>query len=325
MGESSLIQISEPKVLEQSVKKVRSIMENQQYEFIGNHGAVKTCHYTKTSIRGGLTCYKQKFYGIQSHQCIQMSPVVDHCNYNCTFCWRPMEFAPGGAIPENEIDDPKALVEASIKGQIRQLIGFKGDPLADKNKVQEMQSPKHVAISLSGEPTLYPHLGELISEYHAKGMTTFLVTNGSNPEQIQKLMEENHEPTQLYISLSAPDEQLYYKIDRPMVKNSWQRLQQSISLLKTAKCRTVIRLTLIREAMAEPENYAALIKLGMPMFVEVKGYSRVGNSMSRLGQSEMPTYQEIIDFAKNLAELIVYDFKDSMEDARVALLQRKAA
>ncbi len=320
---NELIQIGAPKKLEQSVEKVRSILENQQYDFIGKHGAVKTCHYTKSSLRNGLTCYKQKFYGINSHQCIQMSPVVDHCNYNCTFCWRPMEYAPGTELSESEADNPKFIVEESINAQIRQLIGFKGDPKANKQKVKEMFHPKHVAISLSGEPTLYPHLGQMIKHYHAHGMTTFLVTNGSNPEQIERLIAENAEPTQLYISLSAPNEKLYYKIDRSQVKNGWERLQKSISLLKKLKCRTVVRLTLIREAMALPEKYAELIKLGNPMFVEVKGYSHVGNSMERLGQDEMPIYEEIVEFAKQIAEKTGYELRDSMEESRVALLVRK--
>src|SRR3989344_7853639 len=125
----------QPQILEQSESKVRSILEKQQYEFMGKHGAVKTCHYTKTSLHGGTTCYKQQFYGIQSHQCIQMSPIVDHCNYNCTFCWRPMEYAPGGELSWNESDDPKMLVEQSIQAQIKQLIGFKGDPNTDAQKV----------------------------------------------------------------------------------------------------------------------------------------------------------------------------------------------
>src|SRR3989344_2478082 len=292
----------QPKVLEQSVEKVRSILEKQQHEFIGTHGSVKTCHYTKSSLHGETACYKQQFYGIQSHQCIQMSPVVDHCNYSCVFCWRPMEYAPGNELPWNESDEPKLLVEKSIEAQIKQLIGFKGDPTADKEKVREMFHPKHVAISLSGEPTLYPRLGEMIGEYHKRGMTTFLVTNGSNPEALQRLMANCQEPTQLYISLSAPNEQLYYKIDRSQVKNGWQRLRKSIETLKNFSGRTVIRLTLIREAMTTPENYAELIKLGQPMFVEVKGYSHVGYSTFRLEESDMPLHEEICSFARKISE-----------------------
>ncbi len=325
MNKSVGIQISGNgllKKLEQSEEKVRSIMEKQQYKLFGNHGGVKTCHYTKSSLHGGAACYKQQFYGIQSHQCIQMSPAVDLCNYNCTFCWRPMDYAPGHEIPWSEADDPKMLVEKSIEAQIKQLIGFNGDPNTNPQKVKEMFTPKHVAISLSGEPTLYPRLGEMIAEYHKRGITTFLVTNGSNPEALQRLMANGQEPTQLYISLSAPNEQLYYKIDRSTVKNGWLRLAESIGKLKQLKCRTVIRLTLVREAMIQPENYAELIKIGMPMFVEVKGYSHVGFSTFRLEKSEMPIHEEICAFAKEISALTDYVFKDAMEESRVALLVR---
>ena len=233
-----------------------------------------------------------------------------------------MEYAPGGELSWNESDDPKMLVEQSIQAQIHQLIGFKGDPNTDAQKVKEMFTPKHVAISLSGEPTLYPRLGEMIVEYHSRGITTFLVTNGSNPEALQRLMANGPEPTQLYISLSAPNEQLYYKIDRSQVKNGWQRLRKSIETLKNFSGRTVIRLTLIREAMTTPENYAELIKLGQPMFVEVKGYSHVGYSTFRLEESDMPLHEEICSFARKISELTGYTFKDAMEESRVALLVR---
>ena len=33
-------------------------------------------------------CYKGTFYGVKSHTCMQMSPVVDQCNLACTYCWR---------------------------------------------------------------------------------------------------------------------------------------------------------------------------------------------------------------------------------------------
>ena len=75
--------------------------------------------------------------------------------------------------------------------------------------------------------------------------------------------------------------------------------------------------------MVLPENYAEIIKTGMPMFIEVKGYSHVGNSKERLGQKDMPIYGEIIDFAKQIAERTGYEFRDSMEDSRVVLLVRK--
>lgn len=306
----------------QSIENVRSLLKKHQYILIGKHGAVKTCHYTKASLHGKDFCYKQKFYGIQSHRCLQMTPCVDLCNYNCIFCWRPMDYAPKGIIPKSEVDDPKILAEASLKAQRKLLIGFKGDPNAVPQKVNEMLEPKQVAISLAGEPTLYPKLGELIEEYHKRRMTTFLVSNGSNPKALQRIIANGQEPTQLYISISAPNKALYYKIDRSTLKDGWERLKKSLKMLKKAKCRTVVRLTLIKSAMIEPENYAELIKLANPMFVEVKGYVHVGFSQYRLPKEEMPEHSKIVKFAKKIAELINYNFKDEKEESRVALLVR---
>ena len=52
------------------------------------------------------------------------------------------------------------------------------------------------AISLTGEPTLYPKLPELIKEIHSRGKTSFLVTNGQHPEVLQKLKIDHiiHQP-----------------------------------------------------------------------------------------------------------------------------------
>jgi tRNA wybutosine-synthesizing protein 1 len=47
-----------------------------------------------------------------------------------------------------------------------------------------------VAISLTGEPTLYRHIDELIRIFHKKGLTTFLVSNGTNPSALARLSEE---------------------------------------------------------------------------------------------------------------------------------------
>ena len=78
-------------------------------------------------------------------------------------------------------NSPKEIVDSCIKAQIRKLSGFGGNERVNLKKLKEAQEPQHFAISLSGEPTLYPHLSELIKELHKKDKTTFLVTNGQHP------------------------------------------------------------------------------------------------------------------------------------------------
>nr|AIF22033.1 tRNA-modifying enzyme [uncultured marine thaumarchaeote SAT1000_07_E02] len=47
-------------------------------------------------------------------------------------------------------------------------MGHYGDPNQDKKKLDESLLPSHYAISLSGEPTMYPKLPKLIK--HLKSL-----------------------------------------------------------------------------------------------------------------------------------------------------------
>ncbi|DAC16176.1 MAG TPA: 4-demethylwyosine synthase TYW1, partial [Candidatus Poseidoniaceae archaeon] len=67
---------------------LKATLQKQRYHIVGEHGGVKTCHWTKESLLRDRACYKGTFYGVKSHTCMQMSPVVDQCNLACTYCWR---------------------------------------------------------------------------------------------------------------------------------------------------------------------------------------------------------------------------------------------
>ena len=95
-----------------------------------------------------------------------MTPVINLCNHNCLFCWRAMDYAHSKA---KEFDEPKDIVKKSIDAQRKLLMGYKGNPKANMKKFKESLNPNQVAISLLGEPTLYPYLDELIKEYHKAG------------------------------------------------------------------------------------------------------------------------------------------------------------
>ncbi|MGB2581833.1 MAG: hypothetical protein WBD03_05115, partial [Thermoplasmata archaeon] len=63
-------------------------LEKQQYRIVGGTGAVKLCHWMRQKLIHGRACYKEEFYGISSHRCLQMTPAVNICNFRCLFCWR---------------------------------------------------------------------------------------------------------------------------------------------------------------------------------------------------------------------------------------------
>jgi tRNA wybutosine-synthesizing protein 1 len=176
-----------------------------------------------------------------------------------------------------------------------------------------------VAISLAGEPTLYPKLSEFIDLLTRRGMTSFLVSNGTRPDVLARLTE----PTQLYITLAAPDQATYEQLCRPIISDGWSRLVQSQELLRSMSCRTVNRLTMVSgHNMRRPRSFADLILAGEPEFVEVKGYMFLGSSRMRMGMDNAPSHREIRAFAEKLSALTGYYLQDEQVESRVVLLSR---
>jgi tRNA wybutosine-synthesizing protein 1 len=301
-------------------KKKAKDLYKQGYRLVGNHSAVKVCLWTKNSLRGQGYCYKQKFYDTISHRCVQMTPALNTCTHRCVWCWRDIEFTKPKW--KGKADNPKLIVDECIKANIKYLQGFGGNKKTDLKKYKEIHKSQQFAISLSGEPTLYPKLPELILELKKRKINQFLVTNGTNPLMLKKLLDKKAQPTQLYITLPAPDKKTYIKVCKPLIKNSWKRILKSLSLIKKFK-RNVIRLTLVKDVnMLKPEKYAALIKKYKPMFVEVKAYMWVGFSKKRLKQENMPLHKEIKEFAKKIAKHSGYKIKDQKKESRVVLLSK---
>lgn len=299
-------------------KELKLLLQKQGYAFVGEHSSVKICEWTKKSLLDKGFCYKQKFYGIESHRCCQMTPTTNFCPNSCIFCWRPIEYTEGNKLPK-KLDNPKEIIDNAIKAQKKQLIGFKGNKNVNKKKLEEAMIPNQFAISLSGEPTLYPKLGDLIKEIQKRNATSFVVSNGLYPEALKKLKPL---PTNLYISVDAPNEQILKKVCRPALKDVWKRFNKSLEILKNLKTTTVLRLTLVKDFnMLHPEQYAELIKKANPDFVEIKAYMWVGYSQQRLEIKNMPLHSEVKDFAKQiLKHLKKYKIKDEKKESRVVLL-----
>jgi tRNA wybutosine-synthesizing protein 1 len=304
-------------------------IKKQGYHQVGYHSAAKICKYSRDSILGRDGCYKHKFYNIASHQCLQCSPVLQFCNLSCRFCWRLIPETKTGwmKMPKKfNWDDPEFIAEGLIKEQKRIMSGFKGNINADKKKALEAMEPKHVALSLIGEPTLYPKLAELIKEFHKRGMTTFLVTNGTNFNALKNLKVL---PTQLYISLVAPDFKTYINVvnvPESQAKLYWKNYLKSLKLLNklSKKTRTVLRMTLAHRLNDfNIDGYAKLINIAKPHFVEVKSMVYVGwarNAQRGLQLSDMLTMEQIRDFAKELAKKTKYLYTDEHIPSRVVLL-----
>ena len=280
-----------------------------------NHTAAQTCGWTKNALRGEGKCYKNIFYGIESHRCIQMTPVVK-CNERCVFCWRDHQ---GHAYEMDEVewDDPEAVVDASIELQTKLLSGFGGNEQVPREMFEEAMEPRHVAISLDGEPTLYPYLPELIEAFHDRDITTFLVSNGTRPEVLAEC-----DPTQLYVSVDAADRATFDDTVKAVEDDAWERLIDTLDVLaEKDETRTVLRTTCIQGLnMHHPEWYASMFQRADPDFVELKAYMHVGHSRGRLDRDSMPDHERVVEFAEDVMEHMPHDVLKQVPASRVALL-----
>ncbi|MGI0130306.1 MAG: 4-demethylwyosine synthase TYW1, partial [Thermoplasmata archaeon] len=295
-------------------------LSGQGYQLVGRHSAVKTCYWTRESLLRGRDCYKGRFYGIQSHRCLQMSPAIDSCNLHCRFCWRNQGWENDETMAE--YDDPETLLERSIEAQERILSGFKGDPRVDPARWSESQSPRHIAISLTGEPTLYPKMNRFLETCHERGITTFLVTNGTNPDALRAL---DPLPTQLYVSVTAPNREIFRRLTMPAQEDAWDRMQESLAILRDLRTRRVVRHTLVKGwNLGWVDSYAEMDLIARPDFIEPKGYVYMGKSRRRLGTDHVPTHEEIGQFAGALARRTAYQVLDESPESKVYLLGQSA-
>ena len=300
---------------------LKEMLKKQQYGFCGNHSAVKICTWAKKSLRDEDVCYKQTFYGIRSHLCCQMSPSVGFCQNRCIFCWREMEHT-AGTMMQGECDDPDTIITNCITQQQSLLSGFGGNVNVNGQKLKAAQEPMHFAISLTGEPTLYPHLNELIQKLHQRNKTTFVVSNGLMPDAIADI----EPPTQLYISVDAPNQELFEKIDNCSYPDGWERLMKTLDNLKELKnkTRTTLRFTLIKDInMVDAKGWAETITRSQPLFVEVKSYMFVGSSRMRLTIENMPRHNETRAFAEEICRYCDYTIIDEKKESRVVLLAKE--
>ncbi|RLE83904.1 MAG: 4-demethylwyosine synthase TYW1 [Thermoprotei archaeon] len=315
-------------------EKQISVLRRKHYGVVGRHSAVQICRWTKKSILGEGTCYKERFYGVHAHRCAQFSPVALWCNMNCIYCWRPMEWMKNYNIGYEDVEDPETIIRGVIEERRKLLIGFLGNPKASRSRVMEALEPDHYAISLSGEPTMYPRLDEMIKLLRDKYMarTIFLVTNGQVPEMLMKLEERKALPTQLYISVTAPNKELGIRIHKPVFRDFWERLLSSLRHMGElgGKTRRVIRLTLIKgynmDESYMPE-FTKLIRLANPDFVEVKAYMHLGLSTLRLARTNMPSHKEVRCYSERLVNNYLNEFKveDEQVESRIVLLKNTSS
>lgn len=303
-------------------------LRKAQYRVFG-HSVVDICHYTKKALKGEKVCYKRKFFGVETHRCMEFSPAGIYCHNRCIYCWRPTEFYETLKLNEKEVDNPKEIIENLLKLRNQLLTGFGGNEKVIKELYEESKVPSHFAISLMGEPTLYPKLPEMIKFLKSLPQTKsiFLVTNGQEPEMLERLEREDTLPTQIYLSMNAGRIETFRRVNVPLLKDFWERFNRSLEFLSKTKARTLIRITMIKginDSLDEIKDFAELIEKANPHFIEIKSYMHVGYSKSKLKEEHMITLEEIKRWALKLQEKLTnFDYMDEDQDARIVILRNK--
>ena len=144
----------------------------------------------------------------------------------------------------------------------------------------------------------------------------------SNGQCVDRLRNLENDPYQLYLSLDAPTSKIYDAVCRPRISNAWDNLNESLETLSSFNSRTCIRNTCVKgRNMVNPEKYAQLIDKANPDFVEVKAYMCVGSSRQRLTLDNMPTFDEVKDFAQKIGDECGREISNESEVSRVVLLK----
>lgn len=297
--------------------KLRTALTKQGYHLVGSHSGVKICRWTKNQLRGRGGCYKHSFYGIESHRCMEATPSLA-CANKCVFCWRH-HTNPVGTEWRWVTDEPKMLVDAMLEGHKSMVKQLRGVPGVTDAKMVEAMNPVHCALSLVGEPIMYPRIGEFLDYLHDHGISSYLVTNAQFPDAIKSLPPV----TQLYASIDAATQSELKAIDRPLHKDFWERFQASLRYMKDVCGRTVYRLTLVAGFnLSDVEPYADLVRIADPDFIEVKGVTYCGTSNNaELSMKNVPWHDQVVEFCIELAALLPeYDVACEHEHSNCVLI-----
>ena len=271
-------------------------LTKQGYKVVGSHSGVKLCRWTKSMLRGRGGCYKHAFYGIASHCCMETTPSLA-CSSKCTFCWRHHS-NPVGRSWKWDMDAPDELVAGVLEQHRRMIREFGGVPGVRPERLKEALEVRHCALSLVGEPIMYPEINAFVGELHARNISSFLVNNAQHPDQLENLRPI----TQLYVSIDAATKDELRAIDRPIFGDFWERMLRCLDIIRDKKQRTVFRLTLVKGYNADDVNaYAKLVHIGRPSMIELKGVTYCGSSgASDLSIKNCPRHEEVKRFAEDL-------------------------
>lgn len=105
---------------------------------------------------------------------MEMTPSLA-CANKCVFCWRH-HTNPVGTKWKWDTDKAEFIVSESINAHLKLIKELRGIFDTKMERFNEALKIRHCALSLVGEPIMYPQINELIEELHKNEISTFLVS-----------------------------------------------------------------------------------------------------------------------------------------------------
>ena len=170
---------------------------------------------------------------------IDLSPSFKQCNFDCLYC----ELAPAATV-DVQTETP------SVKSIIVDL----------QAALQEHSNIDEITLTANGEPTLYPHLKELISEIDKikENKETLILTNSAALVD-KKVLETLLALDQVKLSLDAVSTDIFRKIDRPHEKIDLSKLIEAvIAFSEVYKGKLFIEILFVRGLNDTTEEVAKL-------------------------------------------------------------------
>ncbi|PNI92612.1 LOW QUALITY PROTEIN: TYW1B isoform 3 [Pan troglodytes] len=100
----------------------------------------------------------------ESHHCMETTPSLA-CANKCVFCWRHHN-NPVGTEWRWKMDQPEMILKEAIENHQNMIKQFKGVPGVKAERFEEGMMVKHCALSLVGEPIMYPEINRFLKLLH---------------------------------------------------------------------------------------------------------------------------------------------------------------
>ena len=170
---------------------------------------------------------------------IDLSPKQKSCNFDCVYCELK------GAKPVEEIENPPSVNE---------IIG------ALKEALKVHQNVDVITLTANGEPTLYPHLKELIIKVNEiKGKAKTLILSNGTGASDQKNCEALYGLDIVKFSLDSAVQSTFKKIDRNKSGIEVNDLIKAMAKFrKEFKGELVLEILVVAEFNDKEEEFIAL-------------------------------------------------------------------